>query len=122
MYNTNFVRKLVTKYLSSSRASWELMKFLRKSDHDLRFLFQNSQRGWNLFKKMAKSRPWTEIVDEGLVWINVEAAVDFFWEMFFTDVIEADAEGRLIPGEIDYLTKFFERVIIKDAPRSIGGE
>lgn len=115
MYDFGFVKRTVQTYIGSRRAPLDLLAFLGKTPTDLCFLFQNSQIGWNLFKKMARKKCWVEICSEGGEYLNVTAAIELFNDMFFDETLVNTHTHSLALGEFEYLTSFFNRIIIKGA-------
>lgn len=115
-YNLNYVRKVIKSYLSSGRAPQCLLDILHKTPQDLVFLFANSQRGWNFFKKCAGRRNFREVMECSPDLVNMEAVRDQFFGMFMDEFMTPDSALFLKKGELEYLTKFFQGIIIELAP------
>lgn len=117
MYCVKYVRKAVESLISVRAPVPEyLLDLLGKTHQDLYGLFNFSQTGWNLFKRMVKVRDLRKMMLNSPEILNLEAVKDIWSEMFTDAYMSWEERGSITCGEITYLTKFFSSIIIKSAP------
>lgn len=114
MYDVRFARKVIQEYISYRRTPARIiMAALHKSEHDLVYLFQNSQVGWRLFKKLASSCDLTSFwQQEGdMEFFNWQALNEICSKPVMDMVLNPDKYG-LCDSEHVYLTKFYQGFIL----------
>jgi len=113
MYDKNYVLKILEAYESThGRATVFLLRLLKKSRHDLYFLFQLSQGGWECFKKLTKDPFIKDQIDE-LELCGQDSAIDYVYKRFFAFLEDCQRNSRLKKSEGDYLTSWFSECIVQ---------
>lgn len=112
MYSIQWARKIVNTFNTyRARESDTILKVLGKSYCDLEFLCARTQKGWNLFKKLAKFRLLRDVLDNGADLLHFDGWLDWMSEKFWDSWIAWEQKG-FDEGEEEHLTSFFRRITI----------